>query len=115
MCGDLVEHMVEKGDAGVDLPRRVAVEIDGDGDPRLLGVADDLAPARRPGGRVGHAERRERRLILRLGADREANPAGRGIGPEADADAERPSFVRQRRRLLDFEEQEIAAAVADRT
>ena len=41
--GELLQHMVEKADAGRDLGRAGAVEIDAAGDPGFLGVAFDLA------------------------------------------------------------------------
>ena len=58
MRGDLVEHMVEEGEAGVDPPRLGAVEIDGDRDLRLLGLAHQLGAAavRRSGCQPEHGE-----------------------------------------------------------
>ena len=41
VLGELLEHVVEKADAGRDLGRAGAVEIDPALDPRLLGVALD--------------------------------------------------------------------------
>ena len=51
MRGNLVEHVVEEGDAGVDPARRGAIEIDGDRDLRLLGVAHHFGAAVRGRGR----------------------------------------------------------------
>ena len=58
MGRDLVEHMVEEGEAGVDPPRLGAVEVDGDRDLRLLGLAHQLGAAaiRRLGCQAQHGE-----------------------------------------------------------
>ena len=37
--GELVQHVVEEADPGCDIGRAGAVEVDGDGDARFLGVA----------------------------------------------------------------------------
>ncbi len=46
--GDLVEHMVVKGNAAVDVARAVAVEIEAEGDAGFPGIADDRGGAGRP-------------------------------------------------------------------
>ncbi len=45
VAGDLVEHVVEKADAGRNMRVSGAVEVDGDRNPRLGCVALDFAAA----------------------------------------------------------------------
>src|SRR5450830_1543159 len=45
VAGDLVQHMVEEGHAGVELLLAGAVQVDGDTDLGLVGVADDFGGA----------------------------------------------------------------------
>ena len=47
VAGDLVEHVVEEADAGGDLGRAGAVEVDVDLDRGLLGLALDRGAAHR--------------------------------------------------------------------
>nr|GEU28313.1 hypothetical protein [Tanacetum cinerariifolium] len=51
VTGDLVEHMVEERHAGVQLLPAGAVEVDGDADLRLVGVAGDFCSAVHEGAR----------------------------------------------------------------
>jgi hypothetical protein len=45
VAGDLVEHVVEEADAGGELGRAAAVEVDAHADLRLGGVAPDFGDA----------------------------------------------------------------------
>jgi hypothetical protein len=44
VAAELLQHVVEEADAGVDVVDAGAVEVDGGGDPRLLGRALDERP-----------------------------------------------------------------------
>ena len=78
MASQLIEHVVEKADAGRNVGRARSVEVDGDLDARLLGFACDRALAHddlslgefgliASRGALGHLPRRRKRRRVRNG------------------------------------------------
>src|SRR5689334_1047878 len=106
--------MVVERHASVDLARRGLVEIDGDCDCGLARIADDFGPP--PGHRFDlDSECAQQRFILGVRADRHAYAAGCCVRPEPHPDAERAQSRCETFRVVDLEEQEIAAAWTDST
>ncbi len=105
MGRDLVQHVIVEGMPVSILRGPSRVEIDRDGDLRFLGIPHHLA-ARRLACRLGGEGRSAASAALFSASVpiESADTARRGIGAEADADAERPQLRRERGGVVDLEE-----------
>jgi hypothetical protein len=112
MGRDLIQHVIEERDAGVDLTRGDSIQIDRGRDPGFLRVANDLrATAWQRAG--GHAESRKGSFILPFRPDGEPEATGHHVRAESDPDAERLQPARECLRILHIEKQKVAATIAN--